>query len=224
MPKIGIMPSILAADMGNLRAAIQQCEESGADQIHVDVMDGVFVPNISMGPAVVAMAKRTTSLPLNVHLMLICPQQHVEAFAKAGANTILIHIETDCETENTLTKIRKLGCRSGITINPDTMVHSIFPCLEDGLVDEVLVMSVYPGFGEQSYISDVEGKVAIIRQRWPDIPIAIDGGIDLKTVQSAAAHGVNLFVAGTSLFRASDMASAITKMRSNAVDAYGSIL
>lgn len=220
MPKIEIMPSILAADMGNLEAGIQLCEQSGADQIHVDVMDGVFVPNISMGPAVVAMADRVTELPLNVHLMLLRPQNHIEAFAKAGSDTILIHIEADCDVEDTLKKIRELGCKAGITVNPPTPIDSIFQCLELGLVDEVLVMSVNPGFGGQSYIADAEVKVSEIRRRFPQINISIDGGIDLETVKPAAAHGANLFVAGTSLFKAPDMKEAIAQMRTHATGEY----
>ena len=224
MPKIEIMPSILAADMGNLESAIRRCETAGADQIHVDVMDGVFVPNISMGPAVVAMADRVTGLPLDVHLMLIQPQNHVEAFAKAGSDTILIHIEADCDVEDTLKKIRGLGCKSGITVNPPTPVESIFSCLEKGLADEVLIMSVNPGFGGQKYMPVAEIKVAEIRRRFPDMLISIDGGIDLETVKPAAAHGANLFVAGTALFRAPDMRTAMADMRAKAEAVYCSKL
>ena len=221
MPSIEIMPSLLAADMGNLEAAIRECEAAGADQIHLDVMDGVFVPNISMGPAVVAMVNRVTELPLDVHLMLIRPQEHIEAFAKAGSDCILIHIEADCDVEETLKKIRTLGCKAGITVNPETPIDSIFQCLEKGWVDEVLIMSVHPGFGGQSYISDAEEKLAEIRRRYPEMLISIDGGIDQKTVQSAAASGANLFVAGTSLFKAPDMEEAITQMRAMAERNYG---
>ncbi len=224
MPKIEIMPSILAADMGNLENGIQLCEQSGADQLHVDVMDGVFVPNISMGPAVAAMADRVTDLPLNVHLMLLRPQDHIEAFAKAGSDTILIHIEADCDVEDTLRKIRGLGCKAGITVNPPTPIDSIFSVLEAGLVDEVLIMSVNPGFSGQSYISDAEAKVAEIRRRNPELPISIDGGIDLETVKPAAAHGANLFVAGTSLFKAPNMKEAISAMRANAEAEYATRL
>ncbi|NOU36028.1 MAG: ribulose-phosphate 3-epimerase [Kiritimatiellaceae bacterium] len=220
MPKIEIMPSILAADMGNLETAIRQCERAGADQIHMDIMDGVFVPNISMGPAVVTMADRVTDLPMDVHLMLIQPQNHIKAFAGAGADTILIHIEADCDIDDTLNKIRGLGCKSGITVNPPTAVDSIFHCLEKGLVDEVLIMSVNPGFGGQKYIAAAESKVAEIRRRFPDMLISIDGGIDLETVKPAAAHGANLFVAGTSLFKAPDLKTAVAQMRANAEAAY----
>lgn len=224
MPKIEIMPSILAADMGNLETAIRLCEQSGADQIHLDIMDGVFVPNISMGPAVCEMVNRVTDLPIDTHLMLIRPQEHIEAFAKAGSDTILIHIEADCDVEDTLQKIRELGCKAGITINPPTPVDSIFQALESGRVDEVLVMSVNPGFGGQSYIAAAEEKVAEIRRRYPEMMISIDGGIDLETVSPAAAHGANLFVAGTSLFKAADMKEAIATMRANAEEAYGTKL
>jgi ribulose-phosphate 3-epimerase len=232
MHEIEIMPSVLAADMGNLEAAIRQCETAGADQIHLDIMDGVFVPNISMGPAVTAMVDRVTDLPLNVHLMLLHPQDHIEAFAKAGSDTILIHIESECDVEDTLKKIRDLGCKAGITVNPPTSLDtnnkgagsSCFDCLEKGLVDEVLVMSVNPGFGGQSYIAEAEAKTAEIRRRYPEIQISIDGGIDLETVKPAAAHGANLFVAGTSLFKAPDMAEAIATMRANAEAAYSTRL
>jgi ribulose-phosphate 3-epimerase len=224
MPKIEIMPSILAADIGNLEAAIRQCEGAGADQIHVDVMDGVFVPNISMGPSVVAMANNVTNLPMDVHLMLLRPQNHIEAFAKAGSDTILIHIEAECDVEDTLRKIRDLGCKAGITVNPPTPVKAIFQCLEKGLVDEVLVMSVNPGFGGQKYIAAAEAKVAEIRRRYPDLLISIDGGIDQETVKPAAAHGANLFVAGTSLFKAADMAAAVAQMRASAEASYGTKL
>ena len=224
MPKIEIMPSILAADMGNLEAAIRQCEAAGADQIHLDVMDGVFVPNISMGPAVCEMVERVTDLPINTHLMLLRPQEHIEAFAKAGSDTILIHIEAECDVEDTLRKIRELGCKAGITVNPPTPVDSIFQTLESGLVDEVLVMSVNPGFGGQSYIAEAEAKVTEVRRRYSETPISIDGGIDLETVKPAAAHGANLFVAGTSLFKAPDMKEAIAQMRVHAEETYNSAL
>jgi ribulose-phosphate 3-epimerase len=166
------------------------------------------------------MANRVTNLPLDVHLMLIRPQDHIEAFARAGADTILIHIEADCDVEDTLKKIRALGCRSGITVNPPTAIESIFQCLQKGLADEVLIMSVNPGFGGQKYIATAEGKVAEIRRRFPDLPISIDGGIDLETVIPASAHGANLFVAGTSLFKALDMKTAVAQMRANAEAAY----
>jgi len=222
MPAIQIMPSILAADTGHLAKGCRACVEAGADQIHVDVMDGVFVPNISMGPAVVAMAEAEVDLPLDVHLMLLRPHEHIEAFAKAGSDCILIHIEAESPVEDTLKAIRDLGCKAGITLNPPTDVESIFPCIETGLVDEVLVMSVNPGFGGQKYIESAEDKVKAVRRRWPEMDISIDGGINVENAADAAAAGANMFVAGTSLFKAPDMKAAIARMRANAEEVYGS--
>lgn len=230
MPKIEIMPSILAADMGKLEEGVRRCEAAGADQIHLDIMDGVFVPNISMGPAVCEMVERVTDLPIDTHLMLLHPQDHIEAFAKAGSDTILIHIEAECDVEDTLRKIRDLGCKAGITVNPPTALDtffdasgsSCFQTLEKGLVDEVLIMSVNPGFGGQSYIAEVEAKVAEIRRRYPEMLISIDGGIGPATIEAAAAHGANLFVAGTSLFKAENMKEAVEDLRSKAQQSYGS--
>jgi ribulose-phosphate 3-epimerase len=187
-------------------------------------MDGVFVPNISMGPDVVRMASGEVSIPRNVHLMVTQPQHHVQAFAEAGSDTILIHIEAKCDVPETLAAIRGLGKRAGITINPETPAESIFYCLDERLVDEVLVMSVHPGFGGQSYIAAVEDKIAVIRRRAEWVDIAIDGGIGKETIAPAAAAGANLFVAGTYLFRQDDMAAAVAGLRKTAQDNFCSRL
>jgi ribulose-phosphate 3-epimerase len=220
MPEIQIMPSILAADFGHLAAGCLRAQESGADQIHVDVMDGVFVPNISFGPDVVRMSVAVVSIPQNVHLMVKRPQDHIKAFADAGSDTIQIHIEADCDVQETLAAIRALGKRPAITLNPETPAESIFQCLDNRWVDEVLVMSVHPGFGGQKYLAYVEEKVAAIRRRAQWVDIAIDGGIDDETVGRAAACGVNLFVAGSYLFKQTDMAAAISGLRQTARKAY----
>lgn len=210
-PSIQILPSLLAADPGRMEEGCRQAETAGADGIHIDVMDGHFVPNISMGPAVVAMARKATRLPLNVHLMISNPDKMADAFLEAGSDTLLIHVEVECDPIPILKRIRENGTIPGITLNPDTPAEAIKPLLD--YIDEVLFMTVFPGFGGQAFMPEVLPKMAEVRSWRPDLNISVDGGITLETAPQAARHGANLFVAGTSLYRADDMAADIVRMR-----------
>ena len=214
MPAIQIMPSILAANFGDLHSECHRLIDAGADQLHIDVMDGVFVPNISFGINAVEVARG--SIPLNVHLMVINPIPYLEGFVKAGADTISIHIESNCDAKEALSRIRNLGIRAGIALNPKTPLKQISNILEAGLADEVLVMSVEPGFGGQRYMGDVENKLIQLRNSWPNLDIAIDGGIDDDSVCSAARSGANLIVSGSHLFVQSELSNAICNLRSKA--------
>jgi len=217
--RIQILPSLLAADFGNLEAGARKAESSGGDALHIDVMDGHFVPNISMGSAVVEMAHRSVKIPLSVHLMITDPDRYVEKFVEAGADSLFIHIESECDVAKTLDTIRELGARPGITLNPETPVGAIFPVI--GHADEVLCMTVHPGFGGQEFIREVLPKIRAVRNYansngMADLDILVDGGIDVHTVTDCASHGANAFVAGSSLYGAADMTAEIDLMRRNA--------
>lgn len=207
-----INPSLLAADFANLESEIRKAEEAGARVLHVDVMDGHFVPNISVGVPVVASIRKITKLPLDVHLMISEPEKYVEAFAEAGADSILFHIEVVPDPTALLTKIRGLGAAPGLVLNPGTPAEAILPFIQDA--DIVLTMSVQPGFGGQKFKPEVLDKVrAFKKAARPDTLLSIDGGIDKRTVKEAAEAGVDMFVAGTSVFDAEDCRERIELLR-----------
>jgi len=198
-----IAPSILSADFAHLGDAIRQAEESGADWIHIDVMDGHFVPNLTMGPVVVKACRRVTKLPLDVHLMIEHPDNLLSAFAEAGADSLSVHPESGPHVHRTLQTIRNLGLRAGIVLNPGTPAIAAQEVLS--LVDTVLVMSVNPGFSGQQFIPSVLEKVRTIRswldERQLDVNLEIDGGITAQTAPLAAEAGANVFVAASAIFQ-----------------------
>ena len=207
-----ILPSVLAADFGQLGEEILRAEASGADALHLDIMDAHFVPNLSFGPDVVALARRTApAFYRNVHLMMSRPDLYLEKFAKAGAETIQIHVEADCDIHRELRRIRSLGLRNAIVINPETPVERVVPYLDE--VDEVLAMTVHPGYGGQAFIEDCLPKIAAIRAMRPALDIMVDGGINAETAVRAAKAGANQFVAGSHLFKQADMRAAVADMR-----------
>jgi ribulose-phosphate 3-epimerase len=205
LPSI-LAPSILAGDHANLAGSVATIAATGLAWVHIDIMDGHFVPNLSFGPATVQALRRTSQLFFDVHLMLDNPHLYVEAFAKAGANLISIHIEPDYDIPGTLRRIRELGCQTGIVLNPGTPAAAIEPVLAE--VDLVLAMTVQPGFGGQSFREDVLPKIAEIdarrRARGLKFRLEVDGGIDLATAPRCRAAGTDTFVAGTSFFKAPD--------------------
>jgi len=220
--QVQVFPSLLAADFGHLAEGARRAEEAGGDALHIDVMDGVFVPNISMGPAVVAMARREVHIPLSVHLMIVRPDRYVDVFADAGATSLLIHIESEGDISATLKRIRARGLRCGITVNPETPAERLFPVLD--AIDEVLCMTVHPGYGGQAFIPETLPKIEAVRRRANDLghfrlDILVDGGINIETAAQCAARGANCFVAGTFLYQAADMSAMIVALREAAKSA-----
>lgn len=195
---IRIAPSILSADFTRLGEQVEMVAEAGADQIHIDVMDGRFVPNITMGPLVVEALRRVTSLPLDVHLMIERPAEHIASFAQAGADLITVHIEADPNLHRTLGAIRALGCRAGVALNPHTPASAVDHVLPE--LDLVIVMTVNPGFGGQSFIPTMTRKIAALRAAAPNLIITVDGGINAQTAGRVVAAGANVLVAGSSVF------------------------
>jgi ribulose-phosphate 3-epimerase len=219
-----IAPSILSADHARLAEEIDAVARAGADWIHVDVMDGHFVPNLTLGPPIIASLRSATRLPLDVHLMIEKPELSISQYVDAGADRLTVHVEASVHLHRTLSLIREAGISPGVTLNPSTPVCNITPVLH--LVDLVLVMTVNPGFGGQSFLPEAVYKVRTLHElraeRGLSFHIEVDGGIDPKTIVSAAAAGADVFVAGAAIFESRSYARTIAAMRAAARRARGS--
>lgn len=210
-----IAPSILAADYANFASELKRIEETSAEYVHIDIMDGQFVPNITFGADVVASMRKHSKLVFDCHLMVVNPERFVDAFAQAGADIMTIHAESTLHIHGALQKIKKAGMKAGVVINPGTPVSAIEPVLS--LVDQVLIMTVNPGFGGQAFIPEMLEKVqkfAKIRdEKGYDFDIEVDGGVDNKTIKACYQAGANVFVAGSYLFKASDLTAQVETLR-----------
>jgi ribulose-phosphate 3-epimerase len=213
---IKIAPSILSADFAALGADIARVESAGADQLHVDVMDGRFVPNITIGPPVVAAVRKRTRLPLDVHLMIVEPERYISEFVAAGADMVTIHLEACTHLQRALAQIRELGAKAGVALNPSTPASALEYVLDD--LDLVLVMSVNPGFGGQSFIPSAHRKIREVRALLGARPadVSVDGGVKAGLAKSLAEDGASVLVAGSAIFGAADPGEALRAIRAAA--------
>jgi ribulose-phosphate 3-epimerase len=214
--RVKIAPSILASDFGRLGQQVAEAEAAGADYIHVDVMDGRFVPNLTIGPVVVRAVRQSTSLPLDVHLMMVEPERYLADFREAGADHLIVHVETCPHLHRTVQHIKEVGCRAGVTLNPATSAMTLEEILP--FVDQVLVMTVNPGFGGQTFIESMVAKVRRVRAMLDDLgshaELEVDGGIEPHTAPLVVEAGANVLVTGSAIYRAEvGIAEAIARMR-----------
>ena len=218
--KISIAPSILSADLFRLEQDVRTVEAAGADWLHVDIMDGHFVPNLSFGPSLVGCLNGRTTLPLDVHLMVQYPGRFIEAFAKAGADLLTVHLEASEDIRAALQRIKALGVKTGISIKPDTKPEALAPYMD--LLNLILVMTVYPGFGGQAFLpqspAQIKGVRELIRQSGRNIWLEVDGGINKDTAAIAAQAGADALVAGNAIFKAADPVLALKQIRQAAAD------
>ena len=221
-PHVEIAPSILSADFGRLGEQIQMVADGGADIIHVDVMDGHFVPNLTLGPLIVKAVRKVTDLPFDCHLMIEAPERSIEAFADAGANMISVHPEATVHLHRTITAIRNLGCKPGVVLNPSSPIAMLDDVLHE--VDYVLIMSVNPGFGGQKFLKHSTDKVRrlrdMIRARGLSVRIEIDGGIGFDTAPEVVQAGAEMLVAGSAIFGDPDPVGAVGRLRRAALEPF----
>ncbi len=211
---IKISPSMLASDYANLERELKKCSDGGAELIHLDVMDGHFVPNISIGAPVIAAMKRVCSIPFDVHLMISDPYFYADDFIKAGADIVCFHVECESDINKTIDKIIDGGCKAALAVKPNTPIETVYPYLDR--LSMVLVMTVEPGFGGQSFMESTMPKIKALREKCPDIDIEVDGGINYDTVKIAGQAGANVFVAGSAVFNSENPAEAINILKKNA--------
>lgn len=211
---IKISPSVLASDFANLEAELKKCSDGGAELIHLDVMDGHFVPNISIGAPVIAALDKVCDTPFDVHLMISDPLSYIDDFIKAGADIITFHVECDSDIEKTIDKIINSGCKAALAVKPNTPVDAVYPYLDK--LSMVLVMTVEPGFGGQSFMESTMPKIEKLREKCPELDIQVDGGINAETIKIAGKAGANVFVAGSAVFKNEDPAATIKLLKENA--------
>lgn len=211
---IKISPSMLASDFANFEAELRKCENAGADMIHLDVMDGHFVPNITIGAPVIKAMKAVCGVPFDVHLMISEPLKYIEDFADAGADIITFHVECDSDVEKTIDKILECGCKASLSVKPKTDIDAVYPYMDK--LSMVLVMTVEPGFGGQSFMADMMPKIEKLRNDFPKVDIQVDGGVNPETIKLCAKAGANVFVAGSAVFKSDDPARTIKQLKENA--------
>ena len=207
-----ISPSMLASDYANLEDELKKCEN--AELIHLDVMDGHFVPNISIGAPVIKAMKKACSVPFDVHLMISEPLKYIEDFVNAGADIITFHTECESDINETINKILECGCKAGLAVKPATPVEAVYPYIDK--LSMVLVMTVEPGFGGQSFMENMMPKIERLRADFPDIDIQVDGGVNAETIKACAKAGANVFVAGSAVFKSENPQETIALLKNNA--------